>query len=404
VIPLDCEARGGRGQATAPQPSVSGKVGPWKRSESRERDSTAASRRQGASEVRANDYRQTARDLELLAGYLPAESLSVLASRLRIPDRRAVSAALIRAGKAGRGHAIRRCGGRVVSASVLTDGTGARAEGLQPVWCRDRLCPGCASRRAVRIGLELGKRLSELDTQRMVFATFTQPRIRGESLVCSRKRHAESWGALSRSSQWARKHWGGWVEGGVRAYEVTWDSRAGWHWHSHSVLMLRDGQSRAVVSGELLRQWCKVAPGASMSAQLIVPVDARRIWELAKYPVKPLESKGVLSPRVMAELIAGTRGARMIQPLGAWGPIAAGLDDDDDDDDDGKRVTLTGEPVRVALEHVERGRGGELVCSDRDGRCSVRVSWDATIKATLDKVNASKRLVERARVQRGLKA
>jgi len=97
---------------------------------------------------------------------------------------------------------------------------------LQPGWCRDRLCPTCAARRAYRSKGQLLKITQSMNSVRFLTLTLrSSPR----TLAAAVDHLDKSFKRLRSSRIWSEH-----VKGGVAVLEVTWraDTRR-WHPHLH---------------------------------------------------------------------------------------------------------------------------------------------------------------------------
>ena len=118
------------------------------------------------------------------------------------------------------------------------------------------------------------------------------------------------------------------LEGGVRATEVVWQEAgtqvrngfvirySGWHVHHHLILETTDGNGSADdLEAAIRNAWAEVCPGSRDSAQHFAPVRMETCREIAKYPLKPFQTRNVFKFREAAEALANRK---MLVPLGTW--------------------------------------------------------------------------------------
>lgn len=230
-------------------------------------------------------------------------------------------------GGSTRSTRIRSCGRSKVVLTETEEGTTLERRVIQ---CRDRLCPYCAKVRAAKLGDKVREsvesRLREGLTD-LVFVTLTQPKLHDSEESC---REAIDRASNSLRKLWARRPVKHVVEGGVRATEVVWQEAgtqlrngyvirySGWHVHHHMILEATDGNgSGAALEAVIRKAWSEVSPGSSDAAQHFAPVRMETCREIAKYPLKPFETRNPFKFREAAEALANRK---MFVPVGAWRP------------------------------------------------------------------------------------
>lgn len=179
--------------------------------------------------------------------------------------------------------------------------------GSQPVvvagFCRDRLCPTCMRRRAMRVREKLISLVSAMNSPR--FLTLTE-RDTTESLSVRMKRLTAAVRRLRRTKAW-RRH----VSGGVMVWETTRNEAAGtWHPHVH---LLVDGAFWN--HSDLLAEW-KLALGGDGSARIeACPDRVKAARYLAKYLAKDSEVGGWRASTIV-DFASGMHRRRLIATFG----------------------------------------------------------------------------------------
>lgn len=195
-------------------------------------------------------------------------------------------------GRAARGDAV------FIDVSERADGTRhASARGLvscSSVWC----CPVCSAHiRAERAG-ELAEGVSNFraDGGTLLFLTLTVQHQRGDALADLLDAIYAAWRKVQQSSGWRTRRERLAILGFVRALEVTFSKRAGWHPHVHLLLFV--GGTLSTDEVDELRdwttsQWIKQLRTMGRDAVEGPAVDLRRVTDdagayerLAGYTVK----------------------------------------------------------------------------------------------------------------------
>lgn len=116
------------------------------------------------------------------------------------------------------------------------------------IWqcCRDRLCPGCQSRRGVELTRRISALISRWNSCRMVTLT---KRHTGQTLPMMLDEVADAFRELRKTPMWRKA-----VKGGVYVYEVTRGAK-GDSWHAH-VHVLCDGEF--LKQKELSAEWLRI--------------------------------------------------------------------------------------------------------------------------------------------------
>lgn len=116
------------------------------------------------------------------------------------------------------------------------------------IWqcCRDRLCPGCQTRRGQELTRRVSALISRWNSCRMV--TLTKKHT-GQTLPMMLDEVADAFRELRRTPMWRRA-----VKGGVYVYEVTRGAK-GESWHAH-VHVLCDGEF--LKQKELSAEWLRI--------------------------------------------------------------------------------------------------------------------------------------------------
>lgn len=123
------------------------------------------------------------------------------------------------------------------------------------------MCPVCAAKVGARRAVELQKAVDQWhkDGGKIVLLTLTARHKRDTNLKVFLESFLKAEKRLHQSRSWRELKASGMLVGSIRAMEVTWGDRNGWHPHSHSLLFI-DGcsQGAAVSLVESLRdQWSR---------------------------------------------------------------------------------------------------------------------------------------------------
>lgn len=170
-----------------------------------------------------------------------------------------------------------------------------------PVYCGNRFCSVCGSRRRARVRRRLAFMVSRGHIPRgysLKFLTLTIPNV--EDLDAGILTLQNSFRKL-RHRIWWKRH----VHGGAFVIEVT-QSEAGYHVHMHALIV-----SRFLPCLKLSQMWAKVSPGKIVYISKVATEGAVRY--LTKYLTKE-----DASPDFEATLNRAFRNVRMFQPFGSW--------------------------------------------------------------------------------------
>lgn len=159
-------------------------------------------------------------------------------------------------------------------------------------FCENRLCPGCAWRKAAHDAVEISCILQAAvdDGNELYFATLTAESVPGDQLTQAVRDYSNSYTEMMRRVGTAS------IAGTIRKIEITYNPKENWyHPHIHSVWIVPKGWARTkkYISAERLADmWRKSLQGkyaVSAAAQDVRRVRTARkedILEFSKYPAK----------------------------------------------------------------------------------------------------------------------
>lgn len=252
---------------------------------------------------------------------------------------------------------------------------------LYRAWfCKDRLCPLCNWRRAMKFAVQIGQILQVMQergiTGRPIFLTLTMKNVKGEDIGKSFSDYAQSFNRLMKY-----KVVKDWCIGAIRASEVTYNCKNDtYNTHIHCLLWMKTSYfKRAGVylsQAEWTELWKKAA---RLDYTPVVNVKAVKpkqptekdptglfsaVLEVSKYPIKPdafqefttkvwnetpEQEQRRLKP--IRELEMGMRSKRLISFFGIFKEIRAELKQDDIEEGD-------------LVNAEEDAEGGEVVSVD----------------------------------------
>ncbi|MGL5254510.1 MAG: protein rep, partial [Brevinema sp.] len=111
---------------------------------------------------------------------------------------------------------------------------------LYRAWfCKDRMCPMCSWRRAMKLSLQVAQILEEVKKReikgRPIFATFSLPNVKGEDIGKSFSEYAEGFKRLMEYKE-VKKY----CLGAIRSSEVTYNENTDtYNTHIHCILWMR---------------------------------------------------------------------------------------------------------------------------------------------------------------------
>jgi len=194
---------------------------------------------------------------------------------------------------------------------------------VAPGFCRDRLCPTCASCRGRIVQARVAAACRDMDQTRFITLT----------VQCNGQPLAERLDHLYASFRRMRqgKIWKSHVRGGMAVLEVTRNQTTG-HWHPH-LHVLADG---VYFDHKSLKRAWEEATGDSMVVDIRAVVSrANAARYVAAYVAKPAEVHA-WAPAAVAEYALALHGRRLVVAFGSMhGKLG-------DPDDDGTRPKLVG--------------------------------------------------------------
>lgn len=199
-------------------------------------------------------------------------------------------------------------------------------------FCRDRFCPMCIWRKAIRDSLEVGvvmRALQEKFKYKFIFATFTIPNVPGEILEETITEMSKALTKMMRKVRFKNA-----IHGFVRKIEVTYNSeRNDYHPHIHVIFAVDasyfKNPKKYIKHDEWLAEWRIV-----MENDLIDFVNLKRVpdeqienasLEMAKYTVKGQDL--AYSRKVLRVLVQALKGKRLITYSGVFKDYKKKLDD-----------------------------------------------------------------------------
>lgn len=185
-------------------------------------------------------------------------------------------------------------------------------------FCKNRLCPGCAWRKAAHDAVMLSCMLQEAAARgyKLFFATLTAKTCKKEDLSSAIELYDKAYTAMMRTGKFKR------LPGAIRKLEVTYNAEKDWyHPHIHSVWIVNQSWGRrnnpdTITVEELTDAWAHQLGGVyavNAAAQDIRPVKSATredIMEFAKYPAKSCEY--LHSKEVFETFYYALRGIRLI--------------------------------------------------------------------------------------------
>lgn len=208
--------------------------------------------------------------------------------------------------------------------------------------CKDRFCPFCNWRRALkysRLSYEFLLRLAKERSLRFIFLTLTVANPRIEDLRGTIKAMNDAYNMrLKRSKRWKRS-----ILGDLKAVEVTVEKKRDGYVHPHFHVLLSVSpkffkDQRYINHAEFRKMWRKALKldyTPSVDIRAIKPrgtkdATAAVLAELIKYPMKDTDLHR-LSPEQFEELTKQMKGLRMLSAGGVLKGIlkdASKIDDD----------------------------------------------------------------------------
>lgn len=265
------------------------------------------------------------------------EDFELVDGRRRWKDRKNMSlkvSALMGAYDIERADKIRACG-RYLVFSQTPDGK----KTLQSAdFCRERMCPMCQWRRAIKLSVQadkIFKALTSLD-YRFIFITLTVRNVSGDDLNNTCDELYEAFTRFSRTQKYKSA-----ICGCYRALEITYNSASDtYHPHFHCLCAVKPDYfdcSNYVSKDELIRLWRRSARldyDPSVDIEVVKQKEGQTITsacvEMCKYPCKSAE---INSSRALQYIDYALRGRRLITWLGCMADIRRALKIDDNDDD-----------------------------------------------------------------------
>ena len=236
---------------------------------------------------------------------------------------------------------------------------------LHQAWfCKNRQCPLCNWRRAMKYSAQLSKivdkAIKRKPKAKFLFLTLTIKNCIGKELDKEIKKMHQRFNRLMKYKKVQKN-----MLGFVRATEISYNDEFGnYHPHIHVLLMVRpsyfDGKENYISHEEWVKLWQK-----AMQLDYLPSVDIRKVYdkkgkgilsaiqETAKYPVKPLDididDENELL-QVTYDLYHGLHRKRLLSFGGLFKEIKneLGLDDIEDGDlvnTDGEEEATTGEEI-----------------------------------------------------------
>ena len=171
-----------------------------------------------------------------------------------------------------------------------------------PISCDNRLCPGCAKRRAERLVSEHSEMLKRLHYPKMITLTFLSTKHLTFGDI---KRYRDMFTRL-RHKKVFRSCWGG-----IYSFEFTYSEEYGWHPHIHAVV-----GSKYINQAELSVAWEKVSGASVVDIRAIKTPDKwNSIREVIKYPAK--SSTFINNPELVNEFLNAVKGTNLAHGFGS---------------------------------------------------------------------------------------
>lgn len=150
--------------------------------------------------------------------------------------------------------------------------------------CRYRLCPDCARERQKRAFARVYPALLELKREfpsdRPVLITLTIKS--SHDTLATIVRHFKRWFVKLRRS----KAWKDHIRGAVAGFEITYNHRHGWHFHTHILAFRKEWWSQ----DELARAWARATGDYGQIVDIRAVKDlAGGVCEVLKYAFKPAD-------------------------------------------------------------------------------------------------------------------
>lgn len=239
------------------------------------------------------------------------------------------SALYTRTGKC-RGTRLAHCGEYVPALGAESSRLGAIA-----VHCGDRACPVCAAKKSTKRAHELRKAVEArvAKTRRQVaFVTLTQPKLPVSSASCEESIDLlmRRFRRLTNSKTRLGREFSRYFSGGFRSLEVTWSyagkrnkdgssvAYSGFHPHLHVALELQDGVSFFEARAWLALRWEDLSGGKQDWARAFQALDMGRVYQLAKYCVKPVLDAAEDSLVRAREMFGCIANRKMFSGFGEW--------------------------------------------------------------------------------------
>lgn len=201
---------------------------------------------------------------------------------------------------------------------------------LHQAWfCKDRLCPICNWRRAMKFSTQVGLILNEFKRRnvkgRPIFATFTMQNVKADEIGDSFSHFARSFIKLRQYKEVT-----GSLVGGIRASEITYNSdRDDYNTHIHCLMWMKPRYFTADYIPQ--ERWTELwKRAAKLNYEPVVNIKAVKpkkptesdptglfsaVLEVSKYPVKPNAFQKLVVPKVYETEIQKHARLKRIQAL-----------------------------------------------------------------------------------------
>lgn len=233
---------------------------------------------------------------------------------------------------------------------------------LYQAWfCKDRLCPICNWRRAMKFSTQVGLILNEFKRRKVkgrpIFATFTMRNVKADEISESFSKFARSFKKLRQYKEVAKS-----LVGAIRASEITYNPDSDdYNTHIHCLLWMKPRYFTADYIPqarwtELWKRAAKLDYTPVVNVKAVKPKKPTEsdptglfsaVLEVSKYPVKPHAFKDLVDPMLyetedekrtrlkrIEALEKGLYRKRLISFFGLFKTIRAELSLDDPEDGD----------------------------------------------------------------------